>query len=174
MHVETYEGYNRLIGSKRQLEISRQNLPDRIWWYNEAAGMVEITWKWCFAAKEAKKRPPETIRLRRVFGPSGAIRTRGFQLPKLAPYRLGYTRKYEICCHYTTLAAAVKHAAACRLPPKLRREPTRLPQKSNFSKLPCISAISAYPSFSQNRPRRLPVCSLYRPFSMGLCSKALA
>lgn len=45
MHVETYEGYNRLIGSKRQLEISRQNLPDRIWWYNEAAGMVEITWK---------------------------------------------------------------------------------------------------------------------------------
>ena len=30
----------------------------------------------------------------RIFGPSGAIRTRGFQLPKLAPYRLGYTRKF--------------------------------------------------------------------------------
>ena len=51
------------------------------------------------------------------FGPSGAIRTRGFQLPKLAPYRLGYTRKYEVLrlrCYYTTLAVVVKHVVMDR------------------------------------------------------------
>ena len=35
--------------------------------------------------------------LQRAVGPSGATRTRGFLLPKQAPYQLGYTR---ICLRY--------------------------------------------------------------------------
>ena len=31
-----------------------------------------------------------------VFGPSGATRTRGFHIPNVAPYQLGYTRIF--CC----------------------------------------------------------------------------
>lgn len=34
------------------------------------------------------------------FGPSGATRTRGFLLPKQAPYQLGYTR---ICLRYAVM-----------------------------------------------------------------------
>ena len=37
-----------------------------------------------------------------------------YTLPKLAPYRLGYTRKYVICCYYTTLAVVVKHVVISR------------------------------------------------------------
>ena len=60
-------------------------------------------------------------------GPSGAIRTRGFQLPKLAPYRLGYTRKYEVLrlrCYYTTLAVVVKHVVMGRFSEKCREGET--------------------------------------------------
>ena len=31
-----------------------------------------------------------------IFGPSGETRTRGLQLPKLAPYQLGNTRKCAV------------------------------------------------------------------------------
>ena len=53
--------------------------------------------------KISKKRRTKTIRTRSLrgntfgllSGPSGATRTRGFLLPKQAPYQLGYTR---VCC----------------------------------------------------------------------------
>ncbi len=35
------------------------------------------------------------------FGPSGATRTRGFHIPNVAPYQLGYTRIFNFY-HYTT------------------------------------------------------------------------
>ena len=35
-----------------------------------------------------------------VFGPSGATRTRGFHIPNVAPYQLGYTRIFR-CDHYS-------------------------------------------------------------------------
>ena len=34
------------------------------------------------------------------FGPSGATRTRGFHIPNVAPYQLGYTRIFR-CDHYS-------------------------------------------------------------------------
>ena len=36
-----------------------------------------------------------------VFGPSGATRTRGFHIPNVAPYQLGYTRIFA-CHDYST------------------------------------------------------------------------
>ena len=40
-----------------------------------------------------------------MFGPSGETRTRGLQLPKLAPYQLGNTRIYTLLiCLAPTLA----------------------------------------------------------------------
>ena len=67
-------------------------------------------------------------------GPSGAIRTRGFQLPKLAPYRLGYTRKYEVLAFVLLLYHARRCGQACGHGPVFRemqgrgdpREPSKI------------------------------------------------
>ena len=44
--------------------------------------------------------------LQRAVGPSGATRTRGFLLPKQAPYQLGYTRIY---LRYVVTLPIIKH-----------------------------------------------------------------
>ena len=40
-------------------------------------------------------------KLSNLFGPSGATRTRGFHIPNVAPYQLGYTRIFG-CHDYST------------------------------------------------------------------------
>ena len=46
------------------------------------------------------------------FGPSGATRTRGFHIPNVAPYQLGYTRIF--CCHdYSTKIVRLKVFPVC-------------------------------------------------------------
>ena len=79
-------------------------------------------------------------------GPSGAIRTRGFQLPKLAPYRLGYTRKYEVLrlhCNYTTPAVVVKHVVMGRF----------LQRNAEKGKAPRPQQNKGLPGFASSPPR---------------------
>ena len=44
MRFETNEEYLELARTKEKLEISRQNMPERIWWYTSKKGKVEIEW----------------------------------------------------------------------------------------------------------------------------------
>lgn len=46
------------------------------------------------------------------FGPSGATRTRGFHIPNVAPYQLGYTRIFNFY-HYTTAEGKIKDFSVC-------------------------------------------------------------
>ena len=46
------------------------------------------------------------------FGPSGATRTRGFHIPNVAPYQLGYTRIFNFY-HYTTAGKKIKDFSVC-------------------------------------------------------------
>ena len=46
-----------------------------------------------FESRNSKDKSPASTRRPGFHGPSGEIRTRGIQLPKLAPYQLGHTRE---------------------------------------------------------------------------------
>ena len=85
-------------------------------------------------------------------GPSGAIRTRGFQLPKLAPYRLGYTRKYEVLAFVLLLYHARRCGQACGHKPFFQR-------KAGKGKPPQPQRKKGFPAFTAS-PRRPPrTCS---------------
>ena len=81
-------------------------------------------------------------------GPSGAIRTRGFQLPKLAPYRLGYTRKYEILAFVLLLYHARRCGQACGHKPFFQRN-------AGKGKPPRPQQNKGLPGFASSPPNRL-------------------
>ena len=62
--------------------------------------------------RNKRRKPSEINRFQRVFGPSGATRTRGLDIPNVACYQLHYTRIFN-CHDYTTVRAKIKVFPVC-------------------------------------------------------------
>ena len=43
-HIEDYESFLANVSKENILILSRNNVPEKIWWYNKYKGQVEITW----------------------------------------------------------------------------------------------------------------------------------
>ena len=65
-----------------------------------------------FCAAINKEKPSEINRFQRVFGPSGATRTRGLDIPNVACYQLHYTRIFA-CHDYSTKLVQIKVFPVC-------------------------------------------------------------
>lgn len=44
MRFDTNEEYYEFVAARKQLELTPQNMPKRLWWYTPMKGRVEITW----------------------------------------------------------------------------------------------------------------------------------
>ena len=77
-----------------------------------------------------------------MFGPSGATRTRGFHIPNVAPYQLGYTRIFG-CHDYSTKIVRLKVFPVCGHLCGQREFLTRLCCLEKSSKRPCCKGFRA-------------------------------
>ena len=44
LKVKSEEEYNRLVATKKEIVLSRENIPSKIWQQTRTRGMVEISW----------------------------------------------------------------------------------------------------------------------------------
>ena len=91
-----------------------------------------------------------------VFGPSGATRTRGFHIPNVAPYQLGYTRIFNFC-HYITAGEKIKGFSVCGHLCGQNRSYATFSSQRKSSKRRCRKALRRFfltrPGYSHGTPK---------------------
>lgn len=90
------------------------------------------------------------------FGPSGATRTRGFHIPNVAPYQLGYTRIFNFY-HYTTAEGKIKDFSVCGHSCGQIRFCAVFGNRGESRKRRCRKALrrfaSSYPGYNHGTPK---------------------